>query len=74
MFEEAIGGGGIWDWWRGYLGLVEGVFGSNWWRGYLGIVEGVFGTCPRILGKIPLHFFALSGIIYKIGRGYLRYE
>ena len=37
------GGGGIWDWWRGYLGMVEGVFGSNWWRGYLGMVEGVFG-------------------------------
>ena len=27
--ELGIGGEGIWDWWRGYLGLVEGVFGNG---------------------------------------------
>ena len=38
----------IWEWWRGYLGIVEGVFENGgggireWWKGYLGMVEGVF--------------------------------
>ena len=27
VFEN--GGGGIWEWWRGYLGMVERVFGDG---------------------------------------------
>ena len=49
--ELGIGGGGIWDWWRGYLGMVE----------------GVFGTCPRIWLKYHCIFLlrvVLQAIYY----------
>ena len=59
--EEAIGGGGIRNWWRGYLGLVEGVFGIG--GGVFGnggggiweqLVEGVFGDGGGGIWNLPL--------------------
>ena len=38
VFEN--GGGGIWEWWRGYLGAIGGGGIWGWWRGYLELVLG----------------------------------
>ena len=38
-----IGGRGIWEWWRGYLGGIGGGGIWGWWRGYLELAIG-FGV------------------------------
>ena len=52
--ELGIGGGGICDWWRGYLGLVEGVFGNG--GGGIWNLPRIWSFCHKIWLKYHCYF------------------
>ncbi len=69
----------IWHYWREYLALLEGIFGTiggniwHYWRKYLALLEGIFDTIRGNIWHYWREYLALlEGIVPYHGGGRMR--